>query len=181
MNDTKTAIANGFLALAKRTNPDKITVIDICRQSNVSRETFYYHFTDKYDLFKWIYRQSLTERIRKHSNESSWPLIIEKAINDAAESSAYFEKLLGKASLEYSEITYETLYEFYYSELSKSQPDGRLSEEVEAEMFIYLKGGIEYFKHYYKEHSDMSYKKLAKLIAGAMPEKLSRLWKDCHE
>ena len=178
MCDTKKIIANGFLDLAKRINPDKITVIDICKHSNVSRETFYYHFTDKYDLFKWIYQQSLTERIRKYSYESSLQQIIEKVIYDAGENSECLEKLLGKASFEYSEITYETLYNFYYSELSKSQPDGKLPEEIEAEMYIYLKGGIEYFKHYYKEHT---YRNLSKLIANAIPEKLALLWKNRYK
>lgn len=181
MYDTKEIIANAFLALIKEKSPDKVTIIDICKKANVSRETFYYHFVDKYDLFKWIYKDTLTKRIQSHATESSWSAMIEKSINDAVEYSDFFEKVLGKAALEYSEITFETLYEVYYAELSKSRPGGKLPHQTEAEMYIYLKGGIEFFKHYVKTHSNVSYAEISRLIAGAMPERLSRLWDDIAE
>lgn len=176
MAGTKEDIINGFLELAKEKRPDKITVIDICKKAHIARETFYYHFEDKYDLFKWMYRQNLTERIRSHFGEGSWQEIIEKAINDAVEYHITFEKILGKAPLEYSEIVFETLYNFYYEELSKGLPDGKLSEQTEAEMYIYLRGGIDYFKFYFEKHKDASYKDVSKLIAGAMPETLTKLY-----
>ncbi len=177
MYDTKEIISNAFLALVKEKNPDKITVIDICRKANVSRETFYYHFSDKYELFKWMYKHSLIKRIKSHYNEVSWKVMIEKTINDAVEDSVFFEKILGKASIEYSQIVFETLYETYYETLSEKHPDARLPEQTEAQMFIFLKGGIEYFSHYFKNHSDSSYKNISRLIAGAMPDTLIDIWR----
>ncbi len=29
---------------------------DITKKVGLNRQTFYYHFTDKYDLLRWIYR-----------------------------------------------------------------------------------------------------------------------------
>ncbi len=181
MYETKEIIANAFLQLASEKSPDKITIIDICRRANISRETFYYHFVDKYDLFKWIYKQNLLKRMHSNSAEPSWPKMIEKTINDAAEYIGFFEKVLGKATIEYAEIMFETLYEFYYSELSEKRPGGRLSRQEEAEMYIYLKGGIEFFKYYFKNHSDTSAENVSRLIAGAMPDKLTKLWQDTSE
>ena len=34
---------------------DKITIADITQQSGYNRQTFYYHFRDKYELLNWIY------------------------------------------------------------------------------------------------------------------------------
>ena len=34
---------------------DSISVIDITKDSGVTRQTFYYHFKDVYDLIDWIY------------------------------------------------------------------------------------------------------------------------------
>ncbi len=181
MYETKEIIANAFLRLANEKSPDKITIIDICKRANISRETFYYHFVDKYDLFKWIYKQNLLKRMHSNSSESSWPKMIEKTINDAAEYMGFFEKVLGKATIEYAEIMFETLYEFYHAELSEKRPGGRLSQQEEAEIYIYLKGGIEFFKHYFKTNSNPSSAEVSRLIAGAMPEKLSMLWSNTSE
>ncbi len=177
MLDTKSIIANGFLELTKHKNPDKITVIDICKQSNVSRETFYYHFADKYDLFKWMYKQNLAERIHKHSQDSSWSTMIENIILEAINNDILFEEIIGKSSIEYSEIIYEALYDFYYTELSKNQTNEYALEQIKADIYIYLKGGIEYFKYYCKSHDIESYANLSRIIANAMPRFFSQLSK----
>ncbi len=177
MNETKVIVGNAFLDLVSKKRPDKITIIDICKQAHISRETFYYHFKDKYDLFEWLYKYLLSQRIKNYSAEASWPEMIEKVINDAAQYDTFFEKVLGKGAFEYSKIIFEALYEFYCSELSSNHPDGELSLQEEAEIFIYLKGGIAFFEHYFSLHPDVSISDAAKLIAGAMPKSLTELWR----
>ncbi len=34
---------------------DKIRVTEICKEAEIERPTFYYHFKDKYDLVAWIF------------------------------------------------------------------------------------------------------------------------------
>jgi len=138
MAETKDHIVQGFRTIANKKNPDKISVIEICKAAHVSRETFYYHFNDKYDLFKYLYKQNLTERIQRHSGEKTWQDFIEKVIYDDKENRVFFKKILGKSSIEYSEIMFEELYEFYYNELSEGIDGGKLSEQVEAEIYIYI-------------------------------------------
>ena len=55
--DTKRLIAESLKELSKDKNFDKISVGEIAAKSNVNRQTFYYHFQDKYDLLKWIYKE----------------------------------------------------------------------------------------------------------------------------
>ena len=40
--------------LMKRKSLEKITVSDIVQNCGLNRQTFYYHFQDKYDLVNWI-------------------------------------------------------------------------------------------------------------------------------
>ena len=54
---TKRLIAQSLKELSAEKPFDKISVGDIAARSNVNRQTFYYHFQDKYDLLKWIYRE----------------------------------------------------------------------------------------------------------------------------
>jgi probable dihydroxyacetone kinase regulator len=58
-NITKKALAQSLKDLGAKKIFDKITVADITEDCGVNRQTFYYHFTDKYELLAWIYTQEL--------------------------------------------------------------------------------------------------------------------------
>lgn len=52
---TKQAIIYSFKKLMKEKQFDKISISDITNVCNLNRQTFYYHFQDKYELMNWIY------------------------------------------------------------------------------------------------------------------------------
>lgn len=54
-NITKKAIAKAVKSLTKEKPFDKISVRDITDYCGLNRQTFYYHFQDKYELLSWIY------------------------------------------------------------------------------------------------------------------------------
>ena len=49
-NATKQALATALTELLNTTTLDNITVKDIVERADVSRQTFYYHFGDVYQL-----------------------------------------------------------------------------------------------------------------------------------
>ena len=51
---TKKVIAYGFKAVMEKKSFEKITITDITDYCGLNRQTFYYHFQDKYDLLNWI-------------------------------------------------------------------------------------------------------------------------------
>lgn len=51
---TKKVIADGFKAVMGKKGFEKITIADITDHCGLNRQTFYYHFQDKYDLLNWI-------------------------------------------------------------------------------------------------------------------------------
>lgn len=52
---TKKAISSALIDLCGRKLFSKISVQDITKEVGLNRQTFYYHFTDKNDLLRWIY------------------------------------------------------------------------------------------------------------------------------
>ena len=54
---TKLWIAPAMKRLMVKKPLDKIRVTEICREAEIERPTFYYHFQDKYDLVAWIFFQ----------------------------------------------------------------------------------------------------------------------------
>ncbi len=64
---------------------DKITVRDICKECDISRNTFYYHFDDIYALLKASISRSF-ERVTRVSFDEDWKdalqRVFEAAIDD---------------------------------------------------------------------------------------------------
>ena len=52
---TKIWIADKMCQLMKHKPLDKIRVTEICKAAEIERPTFYYHFSDKYDLVAWMF------------------------------------------------------------------------------------------------------------------------------
>lgn len=59
---TKQALIASFKKLLETEPFDKITISDITNDCGLSRQTFYYHFRDIFDMIRWIYNsESLNE------------------------------------------------------------------------------------------------------------------------
>jgi probable dihydroxyacetone kinase regulator len=69
---TKKTIASGMKELTKRKSFDKITVADITDECGFNRQTFYYHFQDKFELVDWIYYNEAISIIVNDLNYENW-------------------------------------------------------------------------------------------------------------
>ena len=58
---TKKKLAGALKELMKTTTFDKITVSDITEKCDVHRQTFYYHFQDRYELLDWVFQHEIVE------------------------------------------------------------------------------------------------------------------------
>lgn len=55
---TKQWIAENMKKIMQKKPLDRIRVTEICREAEIERPTFYYHFKDKYDLVAWIFTRN---------------------------------------------------------------------------------------------------------------------------
>ncbi len=70
---TKSALAASLRELMKEKRLHQITIKDITAQCKISRNAFYYHFHDKYDLASWIFCSEALPLIDSSSSlEGSW-------------------------------------------------------------------------------------------------------------
>ncbi len=65
---TKEAIRTAFSRLLSDRSFSKISVKDITQECGISRNTFYYHFRDKYELMDWIVRGDLEENVTAYDD-----------------------------------------------------------------------------------------------------------------
>ena len=75
--ETKHLIADSLKELCKEKSFDKISVGEIAARSHVNRQTFYYHFQDKYDLLRWIYRVDYYEPNMTGITMENWDRCLE--------------------------------------------------------------------------------------------------------
>ena len=60
-NKTKELLAQSLTELMVTTPLEKISVNDIVEHAGVGRNTFYYHFEDKFDLVNWYFQSGATQ------------------------------------------------------------------------------------------------------------------------
>lgn len=75
---TKKIIANAFKALMKKEPFVKISVSEIMNTADMRRQTFYYHFQDKFELLEWIYKTESKENISDLIGYERWDRILKQ-------------------------------------------------------------------------------------------------------
>jgi probable dihydroxyacetone kinase regulator len=68
----KAAIIDAFKELLNKKSLDRITVKEICEYCGVNRQTFYNHFTDIMDIFKFIFFEELSSEIANNRTFNTW-------------------------------------------------------------------------------------------------------------
>jgi probable dihydroxyacetone kinase regulator len=96
---TKKAIAAGMKELTKKKSFDKITVSDIAEICGLNRQTFYYHFQDKFELVDWIYYNEAISIIVNDLNYDNWDSKILQFLTKIKEEEYFYMNTL-KASVE---------------------------------------------------------------------------------
>ncbi len=99
---TKLVIMRVFENLLSTKQLDKITVKDITDQCGISRNTFYYHYQDIYQVFKAYIDYSLEEILKflQQEKEKDQDHICEKAVEYLENHRTIFENLLRSSKSE---------------------------------------------------------------------------------
>ena len=69
---TKQAIADGVKDLMATKPFASISVSDIARRCRINRNTFYYHFQDKYQVITWIFYNEITPIVQGGMRADCW-------------------------------------------------------------------------------------------------------------
>lgn len=70
-NLTKKALADALLHYLEKKTLDEITIKELTDYCDLNRQTFYYHFSDVYDLTNWILFSSIEEVSKENLSEGN--------------------------------------------------------------------------------------------------------------
>lgn len=71
-NETKALLANALIVMLQKRPIDKITVKDLVDECGLTRQTFYNHFYDIYELVEWIYLQAAEKSLAENKDYDTW-------------------------------------------------------------------------------------------------------------
>lgn len=72
MKTTKQVIAESLKRLLLKKPITRITIGDIAEDCNISRNTFYYHFNDIYDLVEWMCEEDARAALNGNRTAATW-------------------------------------------------------------------------------------------------------------
>ncbi|MBR3311856.1 MAG: TetR/AcrR family transcriptional regulator C-terminal domain-containing protein [Solobacterium sp.] len=70
--DTRQRLATSFKELLSKKSIEKITISDLTNSCGINRQTFYYYFTDIYDLMRWIYLTESEAAVSGKNTYTTW-------------------------------------------------------------------------------------------------------------
>ncbi|WMJ76923.1 MULTISPECIES: TetR/AcrR family transcriptional regulator C-terminal domain-containing protein [unclassified Sedimentibacter] len=126
---TKILLSNSLKKLLSKRPLNKITVKDIVNDCKLTRQTFYYHFQDIYELLDWTYKNEIGHFLNDSKN-NSWEKVINNILSYIRENKSMFSYTIQSVGREHFEqALYLDLYEFCKSKISKVSSKSDIPEE----------------------------------------------------
>ena len=128
-SQTKLLLAQSLQQLMLTMPLERISVNDSVEKAGVGRNTFYYHFADKYDLVTWYFQTGVTPFLFEHTKYGSWQDILLGLEEYFRQNKVFYQNALaytGQNSL--SEYIYDFMQKYNRQRLSECRPDMRADE-----------------------------------------------------
>ena len=109
--DTKELIAEAVKRLLMQKKVKKLTVKDIVDECSITRQTFYYHFQDVYDLVEWICIQDTEKVLQENRTYATWKEGFLSVFELAKQDKIFIDNIYHSVSLELLE---QYLYRLVY-------------------------------------------------------------------
>ena len=129
---TKRIFADTLKQLMETTPFVKISIGEITKACGMNRNSFYYHFRDKYELLNWIFLTEVTEEINRGCTSgfsgSSWELL-ERINQYLYENQAFYAN-----AMEYEgQDSFVDYFRGFFRSLLETQTDELLEQTMDPE------------------------------------------------
>jgi probable dihydroxyacetone kinase regulator len=126
---TKKAIAEGMKEITKKKSFDKITISDITQICGLNRQTFYYHFQDKYELVNWIFYNEMLYIITDDlTYDNSIDKFLQFLTKMKSEDYFYMNTLKASVKSEFEEFLIKVVTELFCDIISRIAKDTSMDE-----------------------------------------------------
>ncbi len=131
--DTKKQIYYTFIDLLEKKPFDRITVKDIVEACEINRNTFYYYYSDIYDLLEEVFMKELNELSEAHKQGRSWAEAFIKIANVAYSHKKVINNICASRSYDYLETYMYKACKMIAVDAVQNQAQGMLVPEEDIE------------------------------------------------
>lgn len=170
--DTKLVFALAIKEMLKTKSLDKISVSSICKKCNLTRQTFYRNFKDKYDLVNWYFQQLCDKSFLLMGVELNLKEALCEKFKFIENEKIFFSQAF--KSDDYNNLVnydYEMIYKFYEKAIVK-QTKKPLTQDIEFLLEMYCKGSIDMTSKWATGYLDIPKEKMVSLLIQSVPEGL---------
>lgn len=167
----KELLAESIKELMNEKTLQKITVQMIVDNCNLTRQTFYYHFKDKFDLVNWIFRTTIDHISESSSPNLPWSNVLgEMLVVMKNDKRFYVNAMNCEGQNSFHQYITEYTRIAYVRELTKRLDSNHLSEEMLFSIEFNSYGAVGMIYNWIKNNMSIEPCKLADSIANNMPQ-----------
>lgn len=170
---TKLWIAEKMKKILATKPLDKIRVTEICREAEIERPTFYYHFKDKYDLVAWIFF---------HDAFKTDILSVEsaaKAMNEMRANFLFYKKAYEDNSQNpLWQYMHEYFVDRYSVEAKKILDTDRLDTQILYSIRLYCYGCVGMTREWLMNDNITPAETVVEMMFHSMPENIRKIYFD---
>ncbi|MBZ9633111.1 dihydroxyacetone kinase transcriptional activator DhaS [Clostridium sp. FP1] len=177
---TKKALALSIKKLMETIPLSKLSIQEIVDNCGINRQTFYYHFKDKFDLVNWIYYTEAIENIDNCKNYAHWTDGMYKTlVYFLSNKSFYINALNTPGQNAFDGYLFEKTYDLIMGVINDISSEITVSDKDKnfiADFYTYAFVGItvQWIKNNMRESPKTVVGNLNEMIEGSMLSALTR-------
>ena len=167
--ETLFLFAKAIKSLIKKQPLDKITVTDIVSTAGKTRQTFYRHFQDKYDLVNWYFEKLVLKSFEEMNQGGSLQEALNLKFAFIEQEHAFFKEAF--KSNDYNNLIH---YDFccIYKNTGKT-----LSSDIDFLLNMYCRGSVDMTVEWVLNDIPIKKEEIVSYLIEAIPDKLKEYMK----
>ena len=170
--ETLLLFAKAIKSLIKTQPLDKITETDIVFQAGKTRQTFYRHFQDKYDLVNWYFEKLVLKSFEEMRQGGSLQEALNLKFAFIEQEHAFFKEAF--KSNDYNNLIHYDfccIYDFYKKFIYKKTGKD-LSKDIDFLLNMYCRGSVDMTVDWVLNDMPIKKEEIVQYLMDAIPDKL---------
>ena len=170
--ETLFLFAKAIKSLIKKQPLDKITVTDIVSTAGKTRQTFYRHFQDKYDLVNWYFEKLVLKSFEEMNQGGSLQEALNLKFAFIEQEHAFFKEAF--KSNDYNNLIHYDfccIYDFYKKFIYKKTGKD-LSKDIDFLLNMYCRGSVDMTVDWVLNDMPIKKEEIVQYLMDAIPSKL---------
>ena len=169
--ETLFLFAKAIKSLIKKQPLDKITVTDIVSTAGKTRQTFYRHFQDKYDLVNWYFEKLVLKSFEEMNQGGSLQEALNLKFAFIEQEHAFF-----KEAFKSNDYDFCCIYDFYKNYIYKNTGK-TLSSDIDFLLNMYCRGSVDMTVEWVLNDIPIKKEEIVSYLIEAIPDKLKEYMK----